>query len=687
VSSRRRLLFSNRHRFARWLAVAGVCVCGVGTADTPDTEPTTTIKLVGPAQVSPAENPLSTGPAVSGEPAAQNIPQPSSGGLSRAEPNEVELTPPSNSTLELRVARRPWLLEQLSRKKTQPSQKMNPPRPPAELPDPPSMSGIVPRIPNDKRRSVVTKDAADRAPLKTQSAQPSYADVPSRSADSRSDSDANASKPDAPNPLKDPTPTEQAASEPIIESDEVIAGEIEPPQIDSKEKSPDKQVEKSPDKQVTKATAKTERESAESELSEAKVSVRDLSIKADGTPAENESVESPTTAIDESPTNDDQANDDQAKPSEKPAESQYVGDIEKSKASDEPSKTPSAPPLDYVGYPQDQIRLTRNVARMRGLMQQCLRYYYNRPEVANGRSNWGMMHAIMVYGIDTQVIVGRKKYSAIAWVAGNNACRGQKLLTEKDGALAAKSGVGLQGHQAQLLAVLSLAGVPTTYTLYAGDTPYKVQDLVEAEKLACKKGEELTFALIGLAHYLETDSEWQNADGEKWNFEKLIREELSQPIVGAACGGTHRLMGYAHALRARRAEGRPITGQWKRAEQYVQQFVKYTYRLQNRDGSMSTDWFEGREDNGELDRKIQTTGHMVEWLLTVTPDSQLQNPRLVSAIRFLLNSMYQERENEWEIGPKGHALRSLAMYYERVYQSGPAWRAQAVARRHNSRQR
>ncbi len=88
---------------------------------------------------------------------------------------------------------------------------------------------------------------------------------------------------------------------------------------------------------------------------------------------------------------------------------------------------------------------------------------------------------------------------------------------------------------------------------------------------------------------------------------------------------------------------------------------------------MSTDWFEGREDNGNLDRKIQTTGHMVEWLLTVTPDSQLQNPRLVSAIRFLLTSMYNKREHDWQIGPKGHALRSLAMYYERVYQSGPAW--------------
>jgi hypothetical protein len=112
---------------------------------------------------------------------------------------------------------------------------------------------------------------------------------------------------------------------------------------------------------------------------------------------------------------------------------------------------------------------------------------------------------------------------------------------------------------------------------------------------------------------------------------------------------------------------------------YGQDFVSYAYRLQNRDGSMSTDWFEGREDNGDLDRKIQTTGHIVEWLLSVTPDSQLQDPKLVAAVRFLLTTIYNDREHEWEVGPKGHALRSLAIYYERAYKQGPAWRSTGVA--------
>ncbi|MDA8743101.1 hypothetical protein N9N28_00585 [Rubripirellula amarantea] len=342
---------------------------------------------------------------------------------------------------------------------------------------------------------------------------------------------------------------------------------------------------------------------------------------------------------------------------------------------------PATSNFDYAGYPLDEIRLTRSVYQMRNAMYRTLRSYYADMEVAQDRSNWGMMHAMMVYGIDTKVIVGRRTYSTIAWIAGNNACRGQRLFDQDERGIVVKSGVGLQGHQAQLLAVFSLCDVPADYPVYAGDAQYLVKDVIEREKEDCKSGEELTFTLIGLSHYLSTEESWTAKDGEVWDFERLIREELAQPVVGAACGGTHRLMGFGHALRKRRMEGLPITGQWARADKFTQDFIQYAYRLQNRDGSMSTDWFEGREDNGDMDRKIQTTGHMVEWLLTVTPDSELQNPRLVSAVRYLLETMSEERKHDWSIGPKGHALRSLAMYYDRVYKSAPPWRNAGVATR------
>lgn len=336
---------------------------------------------------------------------------------------------------------------------------------------------------------------------------------------------------------------------------------------------------------------------------------------------------------------------------------------------------------DYTGREAEPLRLSDGVRRMEPAFRGCLEYYLSRPENASGRSNWGMMHAIMVYGVDTPIVAGRERHNAIAWIAGNNACRGKRLLTAGPGGIRAAEGVGLQGHQAQFLAVLGMVGVPADYPLYVGSRQFSVRDLVETEARACRSGEELTFTLIGLSHYLDTDDTWTTAGGERWDFERLIREELSQPIVGAACGGTHRLMGFGHALRKRRAAGKPVTGQWARADQFTEDFIDYAYSLQNRDGSMSTQWFEGREDNGNLDRKIQTTGHVVEWLLTVTPDDGLQDPRLVRAVQFLLSAMNRERNRDWAIGPKGHALRALAMYYQRVYDAGPAWQSRLATGR------
>ncbi|WDQ15611.1 GTPase-activating protein [Rhodopirellula sp. P2] len=350
--------------------------------------------------------------------------------------------------------------------------------------------------------------------------------------------------------------------------------------------------------------------------------------------------------------------------------------------------------LDATGRPKTHsgkgaaANLSTGVMRMQQPIVQCLQHYYGRREQADGRSNWGMMHAVMVFGPDTRLIARGRDYSTIAWMAGNNVCRGQRLMEIEGGKIKAREGVGLQGHQAQWLAVLAMVGVPSDYPLYVDGQKFSVADLVKSEAAACEEGQELTFSLIGLSHYLDTETTWVGADGERWDFSRLIAAELDQPVVGSACGGTHRLMGFAHALRKRRLEGQPIDGQWARAEQFLDDFVDYTLRLQNRDGSMSTDWFESRQDNGDLDRKVQTTGHMVEFLLTHLPDEKLLEPEVLRSVTFLLNSMLKGRNNDWSIGPKGHALRSLALFHQRVYgEPAPLANPRSVARQRQPNRR
>ncbi|MFG0253987.1 MAG: ADP-ribosylation factor-directed GTPase activating protein isoform b [Rhodopirellula sp. JB053] len=347
--------------------------------------------------------------------------------------------------------------------------------------------------------------------------------------------------------------------------------------------------------------------------------------------------------------------------------------------------------LDATGRPKSHTgrgavaNLDPSIARMQRPILQTLRNWHARTERADSRSNWGMMHAIMVYGADTRIIARRQNYSAIAWIAGNNVCRGNRLMTTERGKIKIREGTGLQGHQAQFLAVLSLAGVPSNYPLYANNQKFAVEDLVQVEAAACEEGKELTFTLIGLSHYLDTDATWMGVGGERWNFERLIAAELREPVVGAACGGTHRLMGFAHALRKRRLEGEPIDGQWKRAEDFLDDFVQYTYSMQNRDGSFSTNWFESREDNEDLQRKVQTTGHMLEFLLTHLPDEDLVDPHVVRAVRFIVNSMGKVKIDDAGVGYRGHALRSLAMFHRRVYGTAPDYPRPQVASSHNNR--
>ncbi len=564
---------------------------------------------------------------------------------------------PVKSTMRIRIARRPWLLEKLTKPKTEPSVKMNPPRPPADLPQKPA-----------------TRQAQEEGWVsRGDETQPLYSDLRSRSQKAQS---TQQQPPQS--DQKAAAKSEQASRKAQPNGKAQPSGQTQPSNVATE--TP--QLREAPKAGSTDAQAKGEPEAA-SNVEVIEASPLAIEGNAKSTQQSNKTKPRDATTQVKTPA---KSNTKAAEPKlrapaepklDSPAEAGASARVE---SDNEPVviAEPAPPRLDYTGYPLQPLRMTRSVAGMKRSIRSCLQYYYSRPEIANERSNWGMLHSIMVFGVDTKVVVGRKRYSAIAWIAGNNACRGQKLLRHTPEGIQANSGVGLQGHQAQMLAVFALCDVPIDYPLYADDEKYTVRDLVDAEMAACKRGAELTFTLIGLSHYLDTDARWVASDGQRWDFEKLIREELSQPIVGAACGGTHRLMGFAHALRKRRAEDKPIDGQWRRADMFTQDFHSYCYRLQNRDGSMSTDWFEGREDNGNLDRKIQTTGHMVEWLLSITPDSQLQNPRLVSAVRFLLSSMYNERDHEWKIGPKGHALRSLAMFYERAYRSGPAWRPPKV---------
>src|SRR5690606_3631002 len=92
-------------------------------------------------------------------------------------------------------------------------------------------------------------------------------------------------------------------------------------------------------------------------------------------------------------------------------------------------------------------------------------------------------------------------------------------------------------------------------------------DIVRNGQMEVQAGEEPTWTLWGLVHYLGPDATWQNKHGESWSIERLVRSQVYEPVARAACGGTHGLFALAYARNKYLETGRPLSGAWLEADQ------------------------------------------------------------------------------------------------------------------------
>ena len=322
--------------------------------------------------------------------------------------------------------------------------------------------------------------------------------------------------------------------------------------------------------------------------------------------------------------------------------------------------------------------LTPEQEALKAKVRRCLAAYYNRPARTSEHSPWGIMHAAIAFGVDTNVLSQDRSVNALGYLCWNGSCRGQRLFRLQGNQLYPQEGAGVQGHPGQFLAILAQSKVGSDYTIKVQGREFTVADLIAYEQRTCRSRTELTFKLIGLSHYLDSNATWQNDQGEHWSIPKLIQEEIAQPVVGGTCGGTHRLMGYAYAVRRREKQEQPVDGQWLRAKKYLESYHAYTLGMQNPDGSFSTSYFEGRGDFGGPEKRLETTGHILEWLVYSLPEDELNDQRVTAAVDYLASLLLQPKQS-WQIGPLGHALHGLAIYDERVFGGTPGQRGMIFA--------
>jgi len=377
------------------------------------------------------------------------------------------------------------------------------------------------------------------------------------------------------------------------------------------------------------------------------------------------------------------AEDTAAQGESKPADAAKTADATKpedaAKTADKVKLDENAPPAKDAlptpaAKPKRQLSpaLTALGDQVRRVLAMHQKQTYNTRE----NSATEILSVCLAYGCGAEVSLegpNGRRINGITCLCWNYPCTGFEMLGFREKHIAPRIGYGYQEQPGELLAMLAMSRVQPDYPVRVGKDVRTVADLVEAEKLGCRSGGDLSLKLIGLSFYVE-DPQWNNDLGESWSIERMIEEEISQPVVTAPEGGLNRLMGLSYVVARREKRGLPIEGQFQRARKYTSDFQDFALRLQNSDGSWGPNFLASRSSSPDAPSQLRSTGRVLEWLAMSLPDEKLEDARVVNAVecvvRLLGSQRYQWNAPSYstqEIASLGHALHALNVYDQRVF--------------------
>jgi hypothetical protein len=149
-------------------------------------------------------------------------------------------------------------------------------------------------------------------------------------------------------------------------------------------------------------------------------------------------------------------------------------------------------------------------------------------------------------------------------------------------------------------------------------------------------------------------------------MERLVRTQTQASVLNAPCGGCHQLFALSLARNAYIRKYGRLRGAWLEADQKLQQHIAAAQTLQNKDGSFSVQFFKGSEHSDEFEKRIKSSGHMLEWLMAALPERRLKEYWVRHAIETLARDLITHSKEGAEPGALYHAVHSLVLYRERV---------------------
>lgn len=334
----------------------------------------------------------------------------------------------------------------------------------------------------------------------------------------------------------------------------------------------------------------------------------------------------------------------------------------------DPSKKPPLPPKELRKPPSPE-QLSSLKVRIEAALDQV-----KHRKLLASHSSWTVFHGILGIGLEAELYDREtgETVNAVDHIMSGGHVRGLSFIPTAHG-LDVKTGpphVG-QGHQDQYAAEIAQLGIPFDRKLIVYGKEYKFGDLVTHAPARAstrkEKNQELSWTLVVLSQYYGTDFSWTNEDGDKLHFEDLVKYELDASVEQSACGGTHRLFGLTWAYYLHRKNGGKKTGLWVKVAEKIEHYQKMARELQNPDGSFSTQYLEKPENQNDKQRRINTTGHVLEWLALSLPTDDLKSAWMQDAASALSLMILRHAKDDLESGGLYHAAHGLTMYYARVF--------------------
>lgn len=309
--------------------------------------------------------------------------------------------------------------------------------------------------------------------------------------------------------------------------------------------------------------------------------------------------------------------------------------------------------------------------------------HVHRRDLLTTHAFWTVFHGILGMGFDTTLLdpLTNQRVNAVDHIRTGGEVRGLQFIPTKHG-LDVRTGpqfIG-QGHQDQFVAEMAQWGMPadTKFTVLGKD--YTFMDFVRhtQARASVTSGQELSWAVLVVGQYLGTDATWTNDAGEKVRFEDVVRYELNEPVDTAACGGTHRLFGLSWVYHLHLQKGGRTEGVWKDVAEKTARYQALAKKYRNPDGSLSTKYLAGPGNVRDVQLRIGTTGHVLEWLALSLPNAELRAPWVQDAANALALMILDSQGMPVEGGALYHATHGLHIYHDRLFGPLPGRRGPMI---------